>query len=234
VSAADILFTPSVQRVLAATLAHPERAYTLKELLAVAASGRGNTQQQIERLLSAGVLVEAPRRGRHRSIKANVEYLLYPELCSILRKTFGVADPLRKTLQPFAGQIEEAFVFGSVAKGTDTQRSDIDLVVVGTAELLALSEALYATEQALGRTIHLSSYEPGEWRELLANDPVVRQIAQGPKLALLPDGRGLIKAAQPTGTISGFVGLLAGRSKKVATLEEINTAAAQGQSARLL
>jgi len=219
VSAADILFTPSVQRVLAATLAHPERAYTLQELLAVAASGRGNTQQQIERLLSAGVLVEAPRRGRHRSIKANVEYLLYPELCSILRKTFGVA---------------EAFVFGSVAKGTDTQRSDIDLVVVGTAELLALSEALYATEQALGRTIHLSSYEPGEWRELLANDPVVRQIDQGPKLALLPDGRGLIKAAQPTGTISGFVGLLAGRSKKVATLEEINTAAAQGQSARLL
>ena len=54
------------------------------------------------------------------------------------------------------------------------------------------------------------------------------------ELDLLPDGRGLIKAAQPTGTISGFVGLLAGRSKKVATLEEINTAAAQGQSARLL
>ena len=120
VSAADILFTPSVQRVLAATLVHPERAYTLQELLAVAASGRGNTQQQIERLLSAGVLVEEPRRGRQRSIKANVDYLLYPELCSILRKTFGVADPLKRVLQPFAKQIEEAFVFGSVAKGTDT------------------------------------------------------------------------------------------------------------------
>lgn len=189
VSAADILFTPSVQRVLAATLAHPERAYTLQELLAVAASGRGNTQQQIERLLSAGVLVEEPRRGRRRSIKANADYLLYPELCSILRKTFGVADPLKKVLQPFAQQIEEAFVFGSVAKGTDTQRSDIDLVVVGTAELLALTEALYATEQALGRAIHLSLYEPEEWRELQVNDPVLRQIDQGPKLQLLPDAQ---------------------------------------------
>jgi uncharacterized protein len=189
VSAADILFTPSVQRVLAATLAHPERAYTLQELLAVAASGRGNTQQQIERLLSAGVLVEEPRRGRQRSIKANVDYLLYPELCSILRKTFGVADPLKRVLQPFAKQIEEAFVFGSVAKGTDTHRSDIDLVVVGNAELLALSEALYSTEQALGRAIHLSLYEPAEWRELRANDPVMRQIDQGPKLQLLPDAQ---------------------------------------------
>jgi uncharacterized protein len=186
VSAADFLFTPSMQRVLAATLAHPERAYTLQALLAVADSGRGNTQQQIERLLSAGVLVEEPRRGRQRSIKANVDHLLYPELCSILRKTFGVAEPLKKALQPFAQQIEEAFVFGSIAKGTDTQRSDIDLVVVGTVALLALSEPLYTTEQALGRAIHLSLYEPEEWRDLLANDPVMRQIDQGPKLKLLP------------------------------------------------
>ncbi len=48
------------------------------------------------------------------------------------------------------------------------------------------------------------------------------------ELDLLPDGRGLLKAARPAGTISGFVGLLAGRTKKVATIEEINEATAQG------
>lgn len=47
------------------------------------------------------------------------------------------------------------------------------------------------------------------------------------ELALLPDARGILKAAQPSGTISGFVGLLAGRTKKVATLEEIKEASAQ-------
>ncbi len=46
------------------------------------------------------------------------------------------------------------------------------------------------------------------------------------ELDLLPDGRGLIKAARPAGTIDGFVGLLAGRTKKVATIEEINDATA--------
>jgi bifunctional DNA-binding transcriptional regulator/antitoxin component of YhaV-PrlF toxin-antitoxin module len=44
------------------------------------------------------------------------------------------------------------------------------------------------------------------------------------ELDLLPDGRGLLKAARSTGTIDGFVGLLAGRTKKVATLEQINAA----------
>lgn len=156
--AADFLFTPSVQRVLAATLSHPERAYSLEELLALAATGRGNTQQQIERLLTAGVLKEEPRRGRQRSIKANTAYFLYPELSSIVRKSFGLAEPLKKTLRPFAQSIQEAFVFGSVAKGTDTQRSDIDLAVVGTSSLIELSEA-------------------------------VHNVAQGPKLQLLPDAK---------------------------------------------
>lgn len=48
------------------------------------------------------------------------------------------------------------------------------------------------------------------------------------ELDLLPDGRGLLKAARPEGSIDGFVGLLAGRTGKIATLEEMNTAIAQG------
>ena len=48
------------------------------------------------------------------------------------------------------------------------------------------------------------------------------------ELALLPDGRGMLKAARSSGSIEDFVGLLAGRTKKVATLEEISDATAEG------
>lgn len=48
------------------------------------------------------------------------------------------------------------------------------------------------------------------------------------ELDLLPDGRGVLRAARPTGTIDGFVGLLAGRTEKVASIEEINEATAHG------
>ena len=47
------------------------------------------------------------------------------------------------------------------------------------------------------------------------------------ELDLLPDGRVALKAARPTGSIDSCVGLLAGRTQKVATIEEINEAAAQ-------
>jgi hypothetical protein len=37
-----------------------------------------------------------------------------------------------------------------------------------------------------------------------------------------------LKAARPAGKIDSFLGLLAGRTKKIATLDEINEAAATG------
>ena len=48
------------------------------------------------------------------------------------------------------------------------------------------------------------------------------------ELDLLPDGRGVIRAARPTGKIDSFIGMLAGKTKKVATIEEMNEAAAAG------
>jgi len=53
------------------------------------------------------------------------------------------------------------------------------------------------------------------------------------ELELLPDGRGVIRAAKREGTIDDFIGMLAGKSKKVATIEEINEAAAEGWAGRV-
>jgi bifunctional DNA-binding transcriptional regulator/antitoxin component of YhaV-PrlF toxin-antitoxin module len=53
------------------------------------------------------------------------------------------------------------------------------------------------------------------------------------ELELLPDGRGVIKAARASGKIEDFFGVLAGQTKKVATIEEMNQAAADGWAGRV-
>jgi antitoxin PrlF len=55
-------------------------------------------------------------------------------------------------------------------------------------------------------------------------------VRPGEKVELdrLPNGRILLRAARPTGTIEEFLGLLAGKTKKIAALEEINEGAAAG------
>lgn len=48
----------------------------------------------------------------------------------------------------------------------------------------------------------------------------------------LPGGRIEVRAARPAGTVDGFIGLLAGKTRKVATIEEMNEAAASGWAGR--
>jgi len=185
-SAVDFLLTPGMQRVLGRIYANPGRSFTLNELLATAATGKGSTQQQIDRLVEAGVLREEPRRGRQRSIKANTDYFLYTELRSIAQKSFGLAEPVRDALAPYAGQILEAFVFGSVVRGTDSHQSDIDLIVVGDVSFLDLTQALLGLEPRVGRPVHLNLYAPDEWLRLTGSDSVLAQIAHGPRIQILP------------------------------------------------
>ena len=52
------------------------------------------------------------------------------------------------------------------------------------------------------------------------------------ELDYLPDGRVSLRAARPAGTIEGFLGLLAGRTATVASIEEIDEAAASGWTER--
>lgn len=184
-SAVDFLFLPGIQKVLGQAYSHLDQAFTLNELLADAPGGRGTNQRHIETLLEAGVLTEGSRRGRQRAIKANPDYFLFEELHSIAMKTFALKEPLLATLRPFQAQIQEAFVFGSIAKRTDTSRSDIDLIVVGEAPLLELTQALSTTEQTLKRTINMSLYAPDEWAELNENDPILAQIAKGQQIRIL-------------------------------------------------
>ena len=58
------------------------------------------------------------------------------------------------------------------------------------------------------------------------------QPGQQIELAKLPDGRIEVRAATPTGSIDRFIGMLAGKIRKKATLEELTQAAARGWAAR--
>ena len=49
---------------------------------------------------------------------------IFTELHRLVVKTVGVVGPLRRALAPFAKRIAAAFVYGSIAKRTDTTRSE--------------------------------------------------------------------------------------------------------------
>lgn len=154
----DALFSNTQQRVLALLFGQPDRSFYATELIRLAKAGSGAVQRELARLEQSG-LVTVRRLGTQKHYQANSLSPFFAEVCSILRKTVGLAEPLREALRPWAADIIAAFVYGSVAKRSDTARSDIDLLIVSDklthADVYRALEPLRAT---LGRGVSPTLY----------------------------------------------------------------------------
>lgn len=86
--------------------------------------------------------------------KVNRECPVFDELRRLMTKTAGLADVLRKALTSLADQIDIAFIYGSQANFTAGATSDVDLLIVGGVEELALHRAVAEAEGYLDRPIN--------------------------------------------------------------------------------
>lgn len=185
---ASPLFTRTQQRVLGLFFGQPERAFHLSELIALAGAGTGAVQREVARLVASGLVSVIAEHGR-KAYKANRSSPIFGELRSIVEKTSGVAEQLRRAIAPLAKDITLAVLFGSVAKGTDKADSDIDLLVVSDSLLLEdLFRSLGDVEQRLGRPINPTLYTTAELEERRrTKNPFVTKVLSGRHHVLLGD-----------------------------------------------
>ena len=179
----DALFSKVQQRVLGIFFSQPSARYQLSQIIALANSGRGAVQRELERLLRAGILHQSVVGGR-KLYEANRQSPIFEELRSLILKTVGLLEPLTKALQPLSKKIEVAFVYGSVAKGEDSAGSDVDLMIIGPGIVYSeVYEVLQKAEKKLRRPINPTIMNPGEWKQKLsARNSFIGRISQQPKL----------------------------------------------------
>lgn len=187
-SIATALFSDSQTRVLRWLFGQPERGFHLNELLRLTGLGSASLQRELNKLVNAG-LVRSERVGNLRTFQANAKSLVYKELIGLTRKTLGAQPMLREALASLAPKIETAFIYGSVAKGTDTAKSDIDVMIVGKDLLLSkVLELLEPLEALLGRKINATCLTPLEFKRRLAeHDSFVNRVVAQPALPLIGD-----------------------------------------------
>lgn len=168
-SLSDALFTATQRRVLARLFDGRDEAYSVSELIRLTHAGSGAVQRELAKLAGSGMLT-VEQVGNQKRYRANGASPIHDELVGIVSKTFGLAVPLRQALQPVADRIDLAFVFGPVAKGTDTASSEVDLMIV--SDTIGYSEALVILEpvmERLGREIHPVIYSLAALSKRLAS-----------------------------------------------------------------
>lgn len=179
----DLLFPPTRQRVLAALLLK-SRGEHLRELARQTGTHAGTLARELDKLTQAGLLLRA-EQGNQVRYQANASHPLFPELSAMFRKTHGMVPALRSALAPLDDRIDFALIFGSVAAGTATEGSDVDLLVLGDAPFRKLVTALHPLQAGLGKEINGVLYKPEEFAERYRRkDAFARQIVEKPKIWL--------------------------------------------------
>ena len=182
----DALFTKTQQRVLGLLYGKPEQSYYLNEIVRLAAVGKGSVNRELDKLCAAGLLTVS-RQGNQNHYQANANNPIFNELKAITQKTFGIVDIIKSALTPLLPQLNCAFIYGSVAQGTEHAGSDIDLMLVGDdMSYSEVMELLAPAEKQLGRTINPTLYTVAEFTDRKnSHQPFITRVIEQPKLWLM-------------------------------------------------
>lgn len=181
-SIADALFTRAQQRVLALLYGQPQRSFYLNEIVRYADMGRGAITRELNKFCMAE-LISTTQKGNQKHYQANADNPVFKELRGIVVKTFGVADVIRRTL---AGvPMHEAFIYGSIAKRTDTASSDIDVMIIADDLTYAdVVSRLDVAEAELQRKINPTIYSMEEFDKRQKDSSFVKRVLSQPQISL--------------------------------------------------
>jgi len=194
--------SPALGRILRFYFARPEARTHQRALQRMLDLGSASVQRELERLQQLGVL-ESEKEGVrvvYTVIQDSPEWLALRELQATSR---DLVPLLRDALVDVEG-VMAAFVFGSVARGTHREDSDVDLFVLEGPDFDRRRFYLQLTEVGLlvDRRVNPIRYTPLELGERLGNAShpsrgFLREVLGGEKLWIAgsPSALGPIIAA---------------------------------------
>jgi predicted nucleotidyltransferase len=192
----DFLFSPYRRQVLALLLLRTDERFHVRELERLTGISAGSLHRELKAMSEAGLLIRE-QQGNQVLYQADRSCSIFEELTSIFRKTVGLGSELTTALEPIADRIDVAFVFGSMASGTQHAKSDLDICVLGEVELLDVVKATGSVQERLRREINPVVMSAKQFASDLANhERFAERLVAEPKIFVIGDENEFRKLTQ--------------------------------------
>src|SRR2546425_12269927 len=168
------------ERILFEFFAKPGTSAHVREMARRVKASAPTVGAELAELARLGVL-QTQTVGRSLVYSVNDKSPLLGEIRALVQKTIGIEGLLAKAFQGLVG-VDAAYIFGSYAAGTDRASSDVDLLVIGRPNRVALSEKLAPVERAIGRDVNVVTKTEAQVRERRGVDAFWRQVLGKPMI----------------------------------------------------
>jgi predicted nucleotidyltransferase len=166
-------------------LLHPEQDYTIAELARRLSIPQSTVSVEVQRLTDAGILA-ARAAGRARIVRANPDSPLVAPLTELLILTFGPKVVVADEFAELDG-VTKVLIFGSWAARYRGERGrpphDVDVLVVGSPDRLAMYAAAQRAESRLGRQVNPVVCQPDQWDH--PTEPFILEIQARPSVTAI-------------------------------------------------
>lgn len=135
---------------------NPEVSCYLRELSKEFSLSPNALKEELDNLSEAGYL-DCERNGRKINYKANTKHPFFPEIHSIVRKTFGIDKIIDQILSKL-GTLEAVYILDDYAEGKDSGL--IDLLIVGEVNKEKLERLVKTVEIRIKRIVRFLVVSP--------------------------------------------------------------------------
>ena len=182
---ASALFGKTKQVLLGLFFSHVGESFYVREIERLTGTPVGAFRLELNNLAAAGILTRE-RRGNQVHFSANESCPIFAELRGLVLKTLGAAAAIRSALEALRDRIDVAFIFGSVAEGSEQPDSDVALLIVGEARSRELVSVLRPAQDKIAREISPIVYPPAEFSAKWADGHhFINRVVESPKLFIV-------------------------------------------------
>ena len=174
-------FTKTERRILDFFFENPEREVFEKEVRKLAVVSAGSANSCLKTLYKKTYLLHR-KLGRMNFYKLNSEDSFVKQL----KKAYTLSLPvISKIKEAFKNQNIEVYLYGSAARGEDTEKSDIDLLIIGNIEAVELEKNLTRIKIMSKKEIKPSLFRKLDWISVSKKDPAFFERVQKDKIRIV-------------------------------------------------
>jgi predicted nucleotidyltransferase len=181
------LFTSKSRvRILELLLLNPTGEFYLREISRLTSVSAPYVKRELANLVALGLVLK-----RSQSVftlfRLNRDSVIAEELKRIFLKTESFGKFIRDNLEE-VGNIRFALIYGSFARGEESERSDIDLLVVGDVNERRMLGIIEKVEEHTGREVNYVAWTEDEFEEKVRERvPLLEEIASSPVIMIVGD-----------------------------------------------
>lgn len=144
-------------------------------------------QRTLKRLVETGLILKSIQH-RKTYYNADLKHVAYEDIKQLIIKAKIFSDPFKEDIELLNNKTSYGFIFGSLAKGTNTPDSDIDIFLIGNLTYHDAGSFIFKLGRELSQEVNVAIFTPEDFLKGIKNkNTFILNVLNEPKIWLFGD-----------------------------------------------